>query len=182
MTFRSNNRENNDARRRKEATRRAVVVLGFVFVTAVAASAAAATGSNLLTNPGVESGSSGRSLSGAAYTQTSNPHSGSQNLVEWSSSSSWSAQAVQTMTGLTQDTNWGTSAAIDSWDCGDITQNVAISMTTAWTQVDLIVSVLSSSCSVGTYSSGNASTSFVADDSSFIQQAPRIRWCHARRR
>ncbi|MBE1588227.1 glycosyl hydrolase 53 family protein [Nonomuraea angiospora] len=143
---------------------------------------AAAAGPNLLANPGFESGSTGwthTGTSGAAFVQTSSPHSGTSNLAHYSGSA-WTANTVQTVTGLTKGTytftawtrNWGvTGAGLQAYNCGDATQSLDLPVSSTWVKVSLAVSVLSTSCTVGIWSNSSTS-SLVADDFSFTRITP----------
>ncbi|WP_281396542.1 glycosyl hydrolase 53 family protein [Thermocatellispora tengchongensis] len=141
-----------------------------------------AAGPNLLANPGFESGLTGWTnigTSGAAFTQTTNPRSGSTNLAHHANAS-WSVNTVQTLTGLTAGTytltawikNWGVSSAgLQAYGCGDTSQSIDLPVSSSWVQVSLAVSVRSASCTVGIWSNSNTS-SVVADDFSFTRITP----------
>ncbi|GAA2433320.1 glycosyl hydrolase 53 family protein [Streptomyces glaucus] len=145
-------------------------------------SSAKTTTTNLLANPGFESGLTGWTnigTSNSAYTQTAGPHSGQTSLVH-GKKGQWSVNTVQTLTGLTKGTytlsawikNNGVAAAgLQAYSCGDTAQTLDLPRTTQWTRVTLSVSVLSPSCTVGIWSNSAAGT-LQADDFSFTRITP----------
>ncbi|MGW4027109.1 glycosyl hydrolase 53 family protein [Streptomyces sp. NPDC005009] len=150
-----------------------------VATLATASPSAQASEANLLKNPGFESGLTGWTNVGtakSAYTGTTNPHSGSTDLVH-GTNGKWSVNTVQTLTGLTKGTytltawvknNGVTSAGLEAYSCGDTTQTLDLPTSSEWQRVTLSVSVLSSSCTVGIWSNSNAGT-LQADDFSFTR-------------
>ncbi|KDN78047.1 hypothetical protein DF19_40825 [Streptomyces olindensis] len=143
---------------------------------------AEASESNLLVNPGFESGLTGWTNIGtadSAYTGTTSPHGGSTDLVH-GANGQWSVNTVQTLTGLTQGTytlsawvkNDGVaSAGLQAYSCGDTAQTLDLPKSSQWTRVTLAVSVLSPSCTVGIWSNSNEGT-LQADDFSFTRITP----------
>ena len=140
---------------------------------------AADAATNLLANPGFESGSlSGWSNSGsptAAFVQTTSPHAGGYNLAHWKRSA-WTVKTSQTVTGLADGTytfkawviNWGVQTGyIFAENCGGPTQTTPLPPASTYFQVTIgSIPVTGGSCTVGIYTSSSTG-SIVADDFDF---------------
>ncbi|GAA2026162.1 hypothetical protein GCM10009819_06630 [Agromyces tropicus] len=126
---------------------------------------AEAVGANLLANPGFESGTTGWTNVGqttAVSVPTGGAHAGTASLRH-GARGKWSVNTVQTVSGLTSGTYvltaWvrnpnGVSAGVQAYSCGDSSQTLDLPTASTWTQVTLLVSVFSSSCTVGFWSVG----------------------------
>ncbi|MEV8592977.1 glycosyl hydrolase 53 family protein [Streptomyces sp. NPDC052012] len=167
---------------KRGATATAVGLLLTATTLATAPQSTAASESNLLVNPGFESGLTGWTNIGtpnSAYAQTASPHSGTTGLGH-GRKGQWSVNTVQTLTGLTRGTytlsawiknNGVTSAGLQAYSCGDTTQSLDLPQSSQWTRVTLSVSVLSSSCTVGIWSNSGEGT-LQADDFAFTRITP----------
>ncbi|WP_353808529.1 glycosyl hydrolase 53 family protein [Agromyces sp. SYSU T00194] len=154
-------------------------LLGGVMVAAPPQSQPAeAVGPNLLVNPGFESGITGWTNIGqtqAVSSPTGDAHSGTRSLRH-GANGKWKVNTVQTLTGLTTGTYaltaWvrnpqGAQAGLQAYSCGDpAAQSLELPTTSSWTRVTLVVSVLTSSCTVGIWSNDRR-TELFADDFHF---------------
>lgn len=140
---------------------------------------------NLLTNPGFESGASqtptGWSESGAnvdaSKSETGNPHSGTYKGTHWKSSA-YSVYTYQTKTGLTNGmytlSAWvmsgggQTTAVMKAENCGGAAQTVKIPTSSTWTQITLShIMVSNTQCTIGFSSVAAANQWLNFDDVAF---------------
>ena len=162
-----------------------VICVTALFVSILGISAVSAQ-SNLITNPGLESGASqtptGWSKSGAnvdaSKSETGNPHAGTYKATHWKASA-YSVNTFQTKTGLTNGTYtlraWvmsgggQTTAVMKAENCGGATQTVNIPTSSTWTQITMSnVNVTSGACTVGFSSVAAANQWFNFDDVEFF--------------
>lgn len=141
---------------------------------------------NLVTNPGLESGASqsptGWSESGAnvdaSKSETGSPHSGTFKATHWRSSA-YSVNTFQTKTGLTNGSYtlraWvmsgggQTTAVMKAENCGGSTQSVNIPTSSSWTQISISnVNVSNGQCTIGFSSVAAANQWFNFDDVEFF--------------
>jgi arabinogalactan endo-1,4-beta-galactosidase len=157
----------------------AIVISSLGIITASAQS-------NLITNPGLESGASqtptGWSESGAnvdaSKSETGSPHSGTYKATHWKASA-YSVNTFQTKTGLTNGTYtlraWvmsgggQTTAVMKAENCGGSTQSINIPTSSTWTQIAISnVNVSNSQCTVTFSSVAAANQWFNFDDVEFF--------------
>ncbi len=161
-----------------------MALLMAIFIGNVGMNSASAQ-TNLLTNPGLESGASqsptGWSESGAALdaskSETGNPHGGTYKGTHWKASA-YDVFTYQTKTGLTNGTYtlraWvmsgggQTTAVMRAQNCGGSTLNYTLPTTSTWTQISLSVPVSNSQCTVGFASVAAANQWFNFDDVEFF--------------
>ena len=141
--------------------------------------------SNLLTNPGLESGASqtptGWSESGSAVdaskSETGSPHAGTYKGTHWKASA-YDVFTFQTKTSLTNGTYtlraWvmsgggQTTAVMKAQNCGGSTLTYTLPTTSTWTQISLSVPVTNGQCTVGFSSVAAANQWLNFDDVEFF--------------
>lgn len=147
-------------------------------------SAVNAQTTNLLTNPGFESGASqspsGWTESGttdASKSDSGSAHSGTYKGTHWKASA-YTVNTYQTKTGLTNGTYtlsaWvksggsQTTARMEAKNCGGTQQNYNLPTTNNWTQITISnISVSNNQCTVGFYSVAVANQWMNFDDVQF---------------
>jgi len=149
--------------------------------------------SNLITNPGLESGASqtptGWSESGAnvdaSKSETGSPHAGTYKATHWKASA-YSVNTFQTKTGLTNGTYtlraWvmsgggQTTAVMKAENCGGSTQTINIPTSGTWTQIAISnVNVSNGQCTVG-FSSVAAANQWFNFEAQFLRAMPEAQF------
>ncbi|MCG2783747.1 MAG: glycosyl hydrolase 53 family protein [Anaerolineae bacterium] len=170
-------------------------VVALLIVSVLLASSGAngvkAQTTNLLTNPGFESGASqtpsGWSESGtvaASKSDSGGAHSGSYQGTHWRSSA-YTVYTYQTKTGLTNGaytlSAWvksgggQTTARMEAKNCGGAQQNYNIPTTNTWAQITISnINVSNSQCTIGFYSVAAANQWINFDDVQFYRNTSGV--------
>ena len=142
------------------------------------------TGTNLLTNPGFESGLTGWTVwsngnNGAAYTE-SGGHSGSNRLTHWANSA-YQVSTYQTFTGLTngtytlsawvQNSGGQKTCQLYAKNFGGTEKDFALPTSNGtWTQITITgINVTNGQCEVGIWSDANSGNYCSLDDLTFYK-------------
>lgn len=163
-----------------------IAVITLIALVAVRGVSTVSAQSNLITNPGLESGASqtptGWSESGAnvdaSKSETGNPHAGTYKATHWKASA-YSVNTFQTKTGLANGTYtlraWvmsgggQTTAVMKAENCGGATQTLNIPTSSTWTQIAISnVNVSNGQCTVGFSSVAAANQWLNFDDVEFF--------------